>query len=97
MARFSAIKSIGKSQAELDFVDVDTSTDTPLYLDPYAIQIRDDQWSTECGDHIRSFFDAVLTQLRKKTLIVPLICLVIYGSQTRRFSASRKVDPAAGG
>lgn len=52
------------SQAELDFVDVDVTTDNRLYLDPYAIQIRDDEWSASCGDHIRSFFNEVLDALR---------------------------------
>jgi hypothetical protein len=52
------------SQAELDFVDVDVTTDNKLYLDPYAIQIRDDEWSASCGDHIRSFFNEVLDALR---------------------------------
>src|SRR4029079_13781607 len=31
---------------------------------PYAIQIRDDEWSADCGDHIRSFFNEVLDALR---------------------------------
>jgi hypothetical protein len=48
----------------LDFVDVNTSQDNRLYLNPYAIQIRDDAWSSECGDAIRSFFNEVLDALR---------------------------------
>lgn len=61
------ISSFGKnlSQAELDFVDVDITTDNRLYLDPYAIQIRQDEWSAVCGDHIRSFFSEVLGALRE--------------------------------
>lgn len=64
MARFSATQGLALTQSELDFVDVDTDTDTRLYVDPYAIQIRDDEWSTNCGDHIRSFFNEVLDALR---------------------------------
>lgn len=64
MARFSNTQGLDASQAELDFVDVDTAADNPLYLDPYAIQIRDDEWSAACGDHIRSFFNEVLDALR---------------------------------
>jgi hypothetical protein len=45
MARFSSIFRLSNSQAELDFVDIDTAHDIPLYLDPYAIQIREDAWS----------------------------------------------------
>lgn len=43
------------NQAEVDFVDIDLETDTPLYICPYAIQIRSDDWSAACGDLIRSF------------------------------------------
>jgi hypothetical protein len=68
VARFSRIFKLNKTQADLDFVDVDLATDTPLYICPYAIQIRDDEWSAECGDHIRSFFSEVLDQLRNKNL-----------------------------
>lgn len=64
MAKFSTTQGVNVAQAELDFVDVDTATDNQLYLDPYAIQIRDDEWSAECGDHIHSFFNEVLDALR---------------------------------
>jgi hypothetical protein len=65
MTRFSITQGLNLSQAGLDFVDIDTDKDNPVYLDPYAIQIRDDQWSAECGDHIRSFFNEVLDALRQ--------------------------------
>jgi hypothetical protein len=64
MARFSETFGLTLTQAELDFVDVDTSQDNRLYLDPYAIQIKEDAWSTDCGDAIRSFFNEVLDALR---------------------------------
>jgi hypothetical protein len=64
MARFSLTQGLTFTQSELDFVDVDTSTDSRLYLDPYAIQIRDDERSSNCGDHIRSCFNEVLDALR---------------------------------
>lgn len=62
--RFSRVFGLDLSQAELDFVNIDVTTDNRLYLDPYAIQIRDDEWSAKCGDHIRSFFNEVLDALR---------------------------------
>lgn len=64
MPKFSDHFKIGLEQAELDFVDVELDTDTQLYICPYAIQIRDDEWSAGCGDLIRSFFAEVLNQLR---------------------------------
>lgn len=56
--------NLGKDQAELDFVNVDTDRDTPVFVDPYALEIKDDQWSTKCADHIRSFFTEVLEAIR---------------------------------
>lgn len=64
MSKFSALFGLSNNQANLDFVDIDVNTDTPLYLDPYAIQIRHDAWSDSCGDHIRSFFNHLLDVLR---------------------------------
>ncbi|RVQ55866.1 hypothetical protein [Sinorhizobium meliloti] len=66
MARFSKVFKLSGNQSTFDFVDIDLSKDTRLYLDPYAIQIRDDEWSAKCGDHIRSFFVEVLAALREE-------------------------------
>ncbi|MFO0992952.1 MAG: hypothetical protein U1E67_13595 [Hyphomicrobiales bacterium] len=63
--KFSKYFQLGKEQAELDFVDVNPSADTRLFVDPYAISIRRDMWSQDCGDSLRSFFQEVLEALRK--------------------------------
>ena len=36
---------LAKTQAELDFVNIDVRHDTPVFVDPYAIEIRNDEWS----------------------------------------------------
>jgi hypothetical protein len=64
MTLFTASVGLSLTQAELDFVDIDVSADTPLYICPYAIQIRHDKWSDDCGSHITSFFLEVLDALR---------------------------------
>jgi hypothetical protein len=64
MARFSTVFGLTNTQAELDFIDIDLSSDNPFYVDPYAIQIYSDEWSGSCGDLIRSFFNEVLNALR---------------------------------
>jgi hypothetical protein len=64
MAKFSAVFGLPITQGALDFVDIDLSTDIPLFVDPYAIQIRQDDWSEACGNQIRSFFNALLDALR---------------------------------
>lgn len=52
------------SQHQLDFVDVSNEFDTPVYVDPFAIEIRDDQWAAQASEHIRVFFLEVLDALR---------------------------------
>lgn len=64
MPRFSKFFSLGLSQYQLDFVDVSNEYDTPVYVDPYAIEIHDDTWSEQASEHIRSFFKTVLDALR---------------------------------
>jgi hypothetical protein len=64
MPTFSEAFNLPVAHAGLDFVDIDLSTDMPLFIDPYAIQIRQDRWSDQCGDHIRSIFNTLLDALR---------------------------------
>jgi hypothetical protein len=61
--RFSEFFGLRKSQAELDFIDIDPDWDTRLFIDPYAIEIRDDELSSELGYHVVSFFEDVLKSL----------------------------------
>jgi hypothetical protein len=64
MPRFSEHFGLGRSQAELDFVNVSNDFDTPVYVDPYAIEIHDDIWAAQASEYIRVFFKEVLTALR---------------------------------
>ena len=64
MPRFSRYFSLGLSQHQLDFVDISNDYDTPVYVDPYAIEIRDDIWAARASEHIRNFFKQVLDALR---------------------------------
>lgn len=66
MARFSETFGLNKTQGELDFVDIDLEGDTPLYLDPYALTTRDDEWSVDCHELVSSFFETVLEAVRTK-------------------------------
>lgn len=62
---FSEYFKLGKSQHELDFVDVPVNTsDIPLFIDPYAISKRDDRWSVQCHNHIVNFFQRVIDLMR---------------------------------
>jgi hypothetical protein len=64
MPKFSKHFRINAPQSQLDFVDVSTSYDTKVYVDPYAIEVKDDVWSGQCSELIRSFFVEVLNALR---------------------------------
>lgn len=63
--KFSRAFGLNHIQAELDFVDLDTSRDTPLFVDPYAIQIKQNELSEKCADQIRTYFAEVLSALRR--------------------------------
>ena len=65
MARFSEHFGIGKSQGELDFVDVELDRDTPLFLDPFAISQRPDRWAQDAHAHLVAFFQQVVDGIRQ--------------------------------
>jgi hypothetical protein len=65
MKKFSSEFNINKTQAELDFVDINLEGDTPLYIDPYALTTREDEWSSECHSLVVSFFEAVLLAVKE--------------------------------
>jgi hypothetical protein len=62
--KFSEFFRIGKSQAELDFVDIDLDTDIPLFIDPYIFSIKTDSWSERCHAEIISFFQTAIDCVR---------------------------------
>ena len=64
--RFSKFFGLNQSQAQLDFVDIDTDRDMRLFVDPYAIQTKENEFNLGCTDQIKTFFDEVLDALRKK-------------------------------
>lgn len=65
MPQFSKFFRLNASQTQLDFVDISTDYDTSVYVDPYAIEIKNDQWTCDASEYIRSFFNEVLSALRE--------------------------------
>lgn len=55
---------INKSQAELDFIDIDPRRDKLLFVDPFLIANNTDEWSLAAAHTIQSFFQYVLDNIR---------------------------------
>lgn len=62
--RVSEHFTLGRNQPTLDFVDVDTVADVPLFLDPRALRLLRSSWGHECVALVQDFFRNVLRLLR---------------------------------
>jgi len=68
MPTFTKAFGIKKAQAEVDFVDIPLGKDIRLFIDPYAISQRRDQWSQECYGLISYFFQLIIESIRSNNL-----------------------------
>lgn len=64
--KISETFKLGKTQFELDFVDINLEEDIPLFLDPYFIGQCPSPLAISSRDSIYSFFQLLLTYLRTK-------------------------------
>ncbi|TDC65527.1 hypothetical protein [Streptomyces hainanensis] len=55
--------NLGRLQPTLDFVDVDTVMDTPVYIDPGNLKKLSDDWAVQCAEMLGTFFDSVVQSL----------------------------------
>jgi hypothetical protein len=62
--KLSALFDLKKTQAELDFIDIDTEKDTPLYLDPHLIGASLHPFAEQCHTTISSFFSIFLALIK---------------------------------
>lgn len=60
----SEIFELDATQFELDFVDIDTDADMPLFLDPFFLGCRTDSWSLNSTRTLKSFFQAFINFIR---------------------------------
>lgn len=61
--KISEYFNLNRSQVELDFVDVITDDDTPLFVDPYFISRNTDEWSIAATEEIRNFFQKIIENI----------------------------------
>ncbi|WP_371019049.1 hypothetical protein [Pseudalkalibacillus sp. JSM 102089] len=52
--------NLEQDQTGLDFVNVDTSRDVELFIDPWWIHINDDEWSRRASVTLTGFFDHII-------------------------------------
>jgi hypothetical protein len=64
MPTFSQAFKLGKSQPELDFVDVSLLRDNRLFLDPFGIAQELDRWSQNAAATVGMFFQQVIDDIR---------------------------------
>ncbi|WP_437308182.1 hypothetical protein [Sorangium sp. So ce388] len=66
MPTFSEAFKLDMTQAGLDFVDIELSSDTALFVDPFAISQRQDALSYDCHLTIVAFFQRVVDCMREE-------------------------------
>lgn len=57
---------LGRVQGTLDFVDVDTESDVPVFIDPMALSLLSTDWAHECQALIDDFFSTILELINAK-------------------------------
>lgn len=61
--KVSEYYSLGKSQAYLDFVDIELETDIAVFLDPTAIKALNTDWGEDLAALLKSFFETVMNHI----------------------------------
>ncbi|HSX34831.1 MAG TPA: hypothetical protein VLF62_04265 [Candidatus Saccharimonadales bacterium] len=83
---FSEFYKLDKQQAELDFVDVPVDgSDIQLFIDPYAMTKRQDEWYVECAHAVYNYFDHLLELIRadKKSAAIQLLSGLHESNETK--------------
>lgn len=62
--RVSTIFKLKRSQATLDFVDVDVERDTRVFVSPRALTLMQTDWGDGCVSLIQNFFETVLQHIK---------------------------------
>ena len=79
----SKLYRLGKTQGQLDFIDVPVNTDIRLYVDPFAISQRVDRWSHDAHASIIGYFQRVVDAIRPAIEITRSHCCATCASRTK--------------
>lgn len=96
---FAEYFKLGKTQSELDFVDVPVDgTDIKLFIDPYALTKWQSGWYKDCHETIYSYFDQVIALIRlgKRTDALQLLNGLHESNETRLGYSPRNQGAAIG-
>lgn len=63
--RVSEHFSLNKNQAALGFVDVDISTDIPVFIDPAALRLVESEWGLHCVRLVDNYFGTLLSAVKR--------------------------------
>jgi hypothetical protein len=62
--RVSKVYKLNRSQATLDFVDVDVEWDTKVFISPRALTLMHTDWGDGCVTLVQNFFETVLQRIK---------------------------------
>jgi len=62
--KVSTYYNLNRTQATLDFLDVDIYNDIKLYIDPYAFEIIPSEFSDRCKYYIQNYFDTLISYIK---------------------------------
>ena len=63
--RVSTLFKLKRIQATLDFVDVDVSKDTKVFVSPRALTLMHTDWGDGCVSLVQNFFETVLQSIKE--------------------------------
>jgi hypothetical protein len=97
MPTFSAAFNLGKTQPELDFIDVSLTRDNRLFVDPFVLSQKLDSWSQDAHRTVISFFQLLVDEIRQGNEDrVKILLLHLREPNETRLGYSRRRPQGAG-
>jgi hypothetical protein len=95
--RVTGFLGIGRSQSEIDFVDVDIYGDVPLFVNPGALRKSHSEWAERCTMLMQDFMKVVIEYIRDDNTDEAYRLLLYLGEPNEtHLGLSAKGGPAKG-